>query len=86
MADEMVLQAQKFINAIYGDVAGIPWVEENGKASWSVMFALTRCLQYELGITALSDSFGPTTLSTLAAKWPSIDRNTSPSANVSRII
>ncbi|MFF8280984.1 glycoside hydrolase domain-containing protein [Streptomyces lateritius] len=74
MADQMVIEAQKFINSY--DVAGIPEVEENGRTSWAVMFALTRALQHELGITALSDSFGPTTLSTLQSRHPVVGPGT----------
>ncbi|MDH6218649.1 glycoside hydrolase domain-containing protein [Streptomyces pseudovenezuelae] len=74
MADQMVIEAQKFINSY--DVAGIPKVEENGRTSWAVMFALTRALQYELGITSLSDSFGPTTLATLQSRHPVINAGT----------
>ncbi|MFF9490381.1 glycoside hydrolase domain-containing protein [Streptomyces sp. NPDC014676] len=74
MADQMVIEAQKFINSY--NVGGIPKVEENGRTGWAVMFALTRALQHELGITALSDSFGPTTLATLQSRHPVIDAGT----------
>jgi peptidoglycan hydrolase-like protein with peptidoglycan-binding domain len=74
MADQMVIEAQKFINSY--NVGGIPKVEENGRTGWAVMFALTRALQHELGITALSDSFGPTTLTTLQSRHPVIDAGT----------
>lgn len=70
----MVVRAQRFINSY--NVAGIPKIEENGKTSWTVMYALTRALQHELGIASLSDSFGPTTLSTLQSRHPVIDANT----------
>ncbi|MFI1034366.1 hypothetical protein [Streptomyces sp. NPDC020951] len=50
MADQMVIEAQKFINSY--DIAGIPKVEENGRTGWAVMFALTRALQHELGISS----------------------------------
>ncbi|MDT0386165.1 glycoside hydrolase domain-containing protein [Streptomyces dubilierae] len=84
MADEMVELAQRFINSY--NVPGIPKVEVNGRTSWTVMFALTRALQHELGITALSDSFGPTTLSTLQSRFgPQIDDLTR-HGNVYRII
>ncbi|MGK5533625.1 glycoside hydrolase domain-containing protein [Streptomyces sp. URMC 129] len=84
MADEMVRLAQRFINSY--DVPGIPKVEENGRTSWTVMFALTRALQHELGITALSDSFGATTLSTLQSRFgPQIDDLTR-HGNVYRIV
>ncbi|MFI7341798.1 glycoside hydrolase domain-containing protein [Streptomyces sp. NPDC050085] len=88
MADEMVKLAQKFINTTYGDGAtlGISKLEENGQTSWTVMYALTRALQYEMGITSLSNSFGPTTLTTLQSKYPKLDASTVPSANFCRII
>jgi peptidoglycan hydrolase-like protein with peptidoglycan-binding domain len=68
MADEMVLQAQKWVNATYENVSGYNLVTEDGKTGWNTMYSLTRALQHELGITALSNAFGPTTLSTLQAK------------------
>ncbi|MFF1375695.1 glycoside hydrolase domain-containing protein [Streptomyces sp. NPDC058308] len=74
MADDMVLKAQMFINS-YG-VDGIPDVEENGRTSWAVMYALTRVLQHELGLTPLSDSFGRATLAALRSRFPVIDANT----------
>ncbi|MEV4628145.1 glycoside hydrolase domain-containing protein [Micromonospora sp. NPDC049523] len=66
--DQKVLEAQQWVNATYGGVAGFETVTENGKTGWATMYALTRALQHELGITALSDSFGPTTLGLLAAR------------------
>ncbi|MGW3212163.1 glycoside hydrolase domain-containing protein [Streptomyces parvus] len=70
MADEMVLQAQKWVNATYKNVAGYNAVQEDGRTGWNTMYALTRALQHELGITALSNSFGPTTLAKLEARGP----------------
>ncbi|PJE93959.1 hypothetical protein CUT44_30910 [Streptomyces carminius] len=84
--DELVLRAQRFINTTYGGVSGIPTVEENGRTSWAVMYALTRCLQYELGIAGLSDNFGPGTLGALQSRHPRLDASTVPSANFCRII
>ncbi|MEV7599770.1 glycoside hydrolase domain-containing protein [Kitasatospora sp. NPDC089797] len=88
MADEMVRLAQKFINTTYnqGATLGIPKLEEDGRTGWPTMYALTRALQYEMGITALSNSFGPTTLSTLQSKYPKLDDSTVPSANFCRIL
>ncbi|MFD5200643.1 glycoside hydrolase domain-containing protein [Streptomyces sp. NPDC058375] len=88
MADEMVRLAQRFINTTYnnGATLGISKLDENGQTGWTVMYALTRALQYEMGITALSDSFGPTTLSTIASKYGKLDETTIPSANFCRII
>lgn len=73
MADEMVLRAQRLINGY--NVTGIPKVDEDGRTGWAVMYALTRILQYELGIAALSDNFGPTTLAQLERQYPVIDRS-----------
>ncbi|MFE6691656.1 glycoside hydrolase domain-containing protein [Streptomyces sp. NPDC057743] len=68
MADEMVLKAQKWVNATYKNVAGYNACPENGKTGWPTMFSLTRALQHELGITALSDSFGPSTIGKIDAR------------------
>ncbi|ANW22259.1 glycoside hydrolase domain-containing protein [Streptomyces clavuligerus] len=86
MADEMVRRAQAFINAAYDGKLGIGHLPENGETGWKTMFALTRALQYELGIATLSDTFGPTTLSTLQTKYPILNASTVPSANFARII
>ncbi|MEU1037560.1 glycoside hydrolase domain-containing protein [Streptomyces sp. NPDC005907] len=85
MADEMVLRAQKFVNSVYSGKIGMT-LDENGRTGWPVMYALTRALQYELGITSLSNSFGATTLSTLQSKWPKLNESTMPSADFCRII
>ncbi|MFE0686096.1 glycoside hydrolase domain-containing protein [Streptomyces sp. NPDC058961] len=88
MADEMVLRAQRFINLTYnnGAALGVSKLAEDGKTGWPVMYALTRALQYELGITSLSDSFGPTTLSALQSKYPKLNDSTVPSANFCRVL
>ncbi|MFY1574180.1 glycoside hydrolase domain-containing protein [Verrucosispora sp. WMMD703] len=65
--DEWVLRAQQWVNATYGNRAGYVPAPEDGRTGWPTMFALTRALQLELGITATSDSFGPTTLSRVGA-------------------
>jgi hypothetical protein len=67
MVDQMVLKAQKWVNAAYGSVAGYNKCVEDGSTGWQTIYSLTRALQHELGITALSDSFGPTTMSKLIA-------------------
>ncbi|MFJ2557305.1 MULTISPECIES: glycoside hydrolase domain-containing protein [unclassified Streptomyces] len=86
MADEMVRKAQQFINGVYGGKLGIDRVPETGATGWTTMFALTRALQYELGITSLSDTFGPTTLNTLQSKYPTLNGATVPSQNFAKII
>lgn len=64
--DVKVLEAQKWVNATYGGVVGYVSAPEDGKTGWPTMYALTRALQYELGIAELTDSFGPATLAALA--------------------
>ena len=88
MSDAMVLKAQKFINSTYnnGATIGIKAIPENGLTSWGVMYALTRALQYELGLKTLSDGFGPTTLSTLQSKFPVINASTKAPVNIIKII
>ncbi|MFF0217871.1 glycoside hydrolase domain-containing protein [Streptomyces vinaceus] len=65
--DKKVLEAQQWVNKTYAGKAGYNPCPENGQTGWSTMFSLTRALQIELGITTLSDSFGPTTEGKLAA-------------------
>lgn len=81
----MVLRAQKFVNQVYGSKTGMT-VTEDGRTSWNTMYALTRALQYELGISTLSDTFGPGTLSALKSKYPKLNASTMPSADFCRII
>lgn len=82
--DEMVLAAQEWVNTTYGDVPGYVACREDGKTAWSVMYSLTRALQHEIGITALSDNFGPTTLATLAARGGVT--SSEPKANIVKIV
>ncbi|WP_432828271.1 glycoside hydrolase domain-containing protein [Dactylosporangium sp. CA-092794] len=65
--DEMVLRAQRWVNATYSSVPGYNRCAEDGSTGWQTMFSLTRALQIELGITSLSDNFGPTTFARLSA-------------------
>nr|WP_042194607.1 glycoside hydrolase domain-containing protein [Kibdelosporangium sp. MJ126-NF4]CEL21431.1 putative peptidoglycan binding domain protein [Kibdelosporangium sp. MJ126-NF4]CTQ96002.1 putative peptidoglycan binding domain protein [Kibdelosporangium sp. MJ126-NF4] len=83
MVDQKVLEAQQWVNSTYGAVVGYNRCPENGKTGWATMYSLTRGLQHELGITTLSDSFGPTTLAKLAEKG---DVNSGyPNKNIVRI-
>ncbi|KZX20370.1 glycoside hydrolase domain-containing protein [Rathayibacter tanaceti] len=81
MADEWVLKSQQWVNSTYKGVAGYSPAPETGTSGWSTMFALTRALQIELGLSEHSDSFGPGTLSALTAAYPSIT-NATPNKNV----
>lgn len=65
MADEMALAAQQWVNATYTSVSGYNPCTEDGKTGWQTMYALTRALQHELGIAALSNNFGPGTTAAL---------------------
>jgi len=88
MADEMVRVAQSFVNTTYnnGATLGTSKLKEDGLTGWATMYALTRALQYEMGISSLSDSFGPTTLSTIGTKYGKFDETTIPSANFCRVL
>ncbi|AEV84308.1 hypothetical protein ACWT_3285 [Actinoplanes sp. SE50] len=68
--DAAVLAVQQWVNATYAGVSGYVVVTEDGSAGRQTMAALTRGLQHELGITALSDNFGPATLAALTAHGP----------------
>jgi peptidoglycan hydrolase-like protein with peptidoglycan-binding domain len=70
MVDEMVLEAQQWVNSTYAGVTGYKPCPEDGRTGWPVMWSLTRALQHELGLTALSDSFGPGTTAALDAHGP----------------
>ncbi|PGT75522.1 peptidoglycan-binding protein [Bacillus cereus] len=61
--DPAVFAVQTWVNLKYGKIAGFQPAPLNGKTGWSTVFALTRALQVELGITSLADAFGPTTAS-----------------------
>lgn len=84
--DEMVLKAQKWVNATYEMHAGFQKSPENGKTGWSTMFALTMGLQVELGVSELSENFGPTTLGMLVNQYPVIDGSKGIPKNVIKLI
>lgn len=83
--DEMVLLTQEWLNETYKGKSGYNSIEENGKTGWKTMYALTRALQLELGITQTSDSFGPTTLRKLKELGP-ISTSTNSKKNIVKII
>lgn len=65
MSDPWVENTQRWFNLTYGDRPGFHWIATDGQTGWETMYALTRALQFELGITTLSDNFGSGTLSAL---------------------
>ncbi|MFS0718877.1 glycoside hydrolase domain-containing protein [Arthrobacter sp. 1P04PC] len=83
--DQWVQNSQKWLNFTYGNVAGYTPVAETGVTGWLTMYAMTRALQHELGITALSDGFGEQTLGKLEALG-TIDRNFTGNSNIVRIL
>lgn len=87
MADEAVKAAQVWVNKTYSGRSGYTTVNEDGITGWSTMYALTKALQLELGITATSNNFGSGTLSELERQYNTIsmgvnDKNT----NIVKII
>lgn len=70
MADAMVLKTQEWLNATYGSNSGYITIEENGNTGWTTIYALRRALQIELGITATSSNFGPTTTAKFQERFP----------------
>ncbi|TWP52901.1 DUF1906 domain-containing protein [Lentzea tibetensis] len=65
--DQKVLDAQKWVNATYGGVAGYERCDEDGSTSWDVMYSLTMGLQHELGISPVAANFGDGTYAKVAA-------------------
>ncbi|KAF4332149.1 hypothetical protein FBEOM_14054 [Fusarium beomiforme] len=69
MSDRRVLEAQVWVNKTYkqkiNDVRQFPPILEDGITGWKTIHALTRALQWELGIMELSDNFGDTTMAYL---------------------
>lgn len=76
MVDSWVQKSQIWVNDRYKGVAGFVPAPTDGRTGWKTMFALTRALQHELGITSLSDNFGPTTFARLAKQFPTVSSKT----------
>lgn len=68
--DYQVQQAQRWVNSTYAGAPGYGACPEDGITGWSTIYSLTRGLQRELGISALSDNFGDTTMSRMVAFGP----------------
>lgn len=76
MADLWVMNSQHWLNERYGGVSGFKRVTEDGATGWQTMYALTRALQYELGIASLSDNFGAGTVAAFNSRLGSISSTT----------
>ena len=68
--DQMVLKTQVWLNETYGNDARYNIISENGQTGWNTIYALTRALQIELGITTTADNFGPSTQARFTQKYP----------------
>ena len=66
----MVLKTQEWLNETYGNDSRFNRVDEDGATGWSTIYALTRALQIELGITSTADNFGPTTIAKFNENYP----------------
>lgn len=83
--DDWVAASQEWLNDTYTGTSGYLPVDVNGLTGWPTMFALTRALQIELGISTPSDTFGPATLSGLVVHYAEVTANTA-NANVIAIL
>ncbi len=71
MSDPMVLKTQQWLNQTYGGKTGYGNnIAENGETGWTTIYALTRALQIELGITSTANNFGPSTIAKFNARFP----------------
>ncbi len=71
MSDPMVLKTQQWLNQTYGGKTGYGNnIAENGETGWTTIYALTRALQIELGITSTANNFGPSTITKFNARFP----------------
>lgn len=59
--DPMVRITQQWLNDTYGGHAGYNSITVDGLTGWQTIYALTRALQIELGISPTSDNFGTAT-------------------------
>lgn len=68
--DTMVLKTQQWLNQTYEGRTGYVSVTESGNTGWNTIYALRRALQIELGITATSSNFGPSTRARFKERFP----------------
>jgi peptidoglycan hydrolase-like protein with peptidoglycan-binding domain len=85
MSDPWVTNTQNWLNSTYnGVIPGWVNVDVDGSTGWETIHALTHALQYELGLSPVSDNFGPGTFAAVNAISPI--GNTLPNKNIIRII
>lgn len=68
--DEMVLKSQQWVNQNYTGKEGYTPVDEDGYTGSETVNGLLRAFQIELGITATSSNFGPTTTARFNERFP----------------
>lgn len=59
--DQMILEAQKWMNTTYSGRTGWTKIEEDGKTGWDTVYALLRAFQIENGSTTPANNIGPWT-------------------------
>lgn len=69
--DAMVLATQQYLNKNYGGKSGYNTIAEDGATGWSTIYALTRALQIELGLSAPANNFGNASVAAFTQKYPS---------------
>jgi peptidoglycan hydrolase-like protein with peptidoglycan-binding domain len=74
--DIWVQNSQHWLNTHYSGTPGYVSVPEDGLTGWHTMYAATRALQIALGITSVSDNFGPTTFAQLTSQVGSVSTST----------
>lgn len=84
--DALVLETQKWLNSTFGGVNGWVRIEEDGQTGWNTVYALTRALQHELGISSLSSNFGPTTIASFNEQIGSMKAGGLYSQNLLKIV
>ncbi|PPK48795.1 glycoside hydrolase domain-containing protein [Clostridium algidicarnis] len=87
MADKMVKLGQEWLNTTYGNDSRYNVIpkEKIGYTNWPTIYALTRALQIELGITSTSNNFGNGTLNEVNKISP-INQNSNTKSNIVKII
>ncbi len=76
MVDPQVQVTQQWLNTTYGSHAQWVYVMQDGNTGWGTINGLIRALQIELGISVLSDTFGPTTMAQFTSQIGSVSAST----------
>lgn len=73
MADSNVLKAQKYLNAMFGGHPSWKKLDEDGYTGSGVMEGIIRAFQIQNGLTNITGTVGPITISTMK-KLPIIEK------------